>query len=286
MDIVIRDKYKLEDKIGEGTFGVVFKGKNVKTDEYVAIKMEKKDILYKTLKHETNIINYLFQKKCSYIPKIYWYGLYDKYTCLVMTYFSHSLQDFYERKGTIENNKMNILISQCIEILENIHKCFIVHLDIKPQNFMIKEGEVYLIDFGFAKVFIDENEKHITTGSQTFIGSPKYVSYFSHCGEPNSIRDDLISLGYMYLFLCEGKLLWEDHNYTDNGEHDTVEYEINHIFHPKNKWRMEYKKWDSIKTIPQVLINDKIKDYLEYCYSLSYSQAPNYNYIKSIFLKE
>jgi len=286
MDVIIRDKYKLEEKIGEGRFGVVFKGKNIKNGEYVAIKMEKKDVLYKSVKHETNIINYLFQKKCSYIPKIYWYGLYDKYTCLVITYFSHSLQDYYEKKGVIANTKMNILMSQCVEILENIHNCFIVHLDIKPQNFMIKDGEVYLIDFGLAKVYIDEKDNHINTGSQTFIGSPKYVSYFSHCGEPSSRRDDLISLGYMYLFLCYGELLWEDRNYIADGEHTISEYETNHIFHPNNKWRMEYKKWDSLKTNPQVLLNTKIKDYLEYCYSLSYSQMPNYNYLKSIFLKE
>jgi len=277
--VLIGRKYQIDEKIGEGCFGYVCKGHNIKTGEIVAIKIEKQQVLYKVLKNESNVLFYLYQKGCSQIPKIYWYGLWQENTCLVMSYYTHSLQDFYEKKGALEPKKMDVLMVQIIDILENIHKHYVLHFDIKPQNFMIKEGELYLIDFGFSKIYIDENEKHINKGSLYFTGSPKYVSYYNHCGEPSSRRDDLISLGYMYLYLTGHVLPWENVDVLLE-----TPLEENHIEHPKNKIRREYKNIENLKEILEE--NSKISDYLEYCYNLDYDEKPSYYFLRSIFVKQ
>ena len=55
----INNKYIVQSVIGEGKFGKVYKGYNIKTQEPVAIKLEDKGTPYKLLKRETSIMKYL-----------------------------------------------------------------------------------------------------------------------------------------------------------------------------------------------------------------------------------
>jgi serine/threonine protein kinase len=84
---------------------------------------------------------------------------------------------------------------QSLDILETIHNSFVLHRDIKPQNFMIREGELFLIDFGLATFYIDENGEDIpnTCSQTTVIGTPKYLSINIHNGNDFSVHDDFIS---------------------------------------------------------------------------------------------
>ena len=54
IDTIIGKKYNIEKLLGQGKFGIVYKGRNIKTGEEVAIKTEKRDIdsVYKILKYE------------------------------------------------------------------------------------------------------------------------------------------------------------------------------------------------------------------------------------------
>ena len=57
INMIIGKKYNIEKLLGQGKFGIVYKGRNIKTDEEVAIKTENRDIdsIYKILKYETTI---------------------------------------------------------------------------------------------------------------------------------------------------------------------------------------------------------------------------------------
>ena len=89
-----------------------------------------------------------------------------------------------------------------LSIIEEIHNLFVVHRDIKPQHFMIKNNNLYLIDFGISTFYVDENQKlKPNNKTENMIGSPNYTSYYIHEGNTYSRRDDMISLGYTYIFL-------------------------------------------------------------------------------------
>ena len=207
---MIVNKYKLLEKIGEGKFGFVYKGEYVKTSEPVAIKMEQLNSPIKLLKHETTILNYLHNNKCRSIPSVYWYGVYQETTSLVMSYYNISLFD-YASDIALTETKINRIMWKVIDIFENIHSNGVIHRDIKPQNFMIKDDELFLIDFGLSNIYIDEDHAHnIAQNDTVFItGTPKYISTHIHSGKHPSRRDDLISAAYMYLFLLTGYLPWE-----------------------------------------------------------------------------
>jgi serine/threonine protein kinase len=269
-DIIIANKYILLQKLGSGKFGTVYKGINKKTQQFVAIKMEKKDQEITTIKHETTILNYLYRKGCRDIPFVHWYGIYEDFVCLSMTYFDRTLIECRE-KLINEKEKINKIMYRIIEIMENVHSYFVIHRDIKLENFMILEHEIFIIDFGLATFYVDENEKHIDYKMREYItGTPKYISIHIHNGIEPSRRDDLISIGYLYLYLYYGNLPWSNVAVNDM-----------HIMNEKNMYIKEKKEW---KNIVEYAKNSGCEKYLEYCYNLKFSEKPNYTLLKNMFL--
>jgi len=139
---------------------------------------------------------------------------------------------------------------------------------------MIKDGDLYLIDFGLSNVFIDDYGEHTEKRDiDSIVGSPKYVSYYNHCSEPMSRRDDLISLGYMYMFMQKGQLPW------DNTRRESPISDIS-VLNPNNIFRMDKKSWIKIESI----LDGAIKMYMKYCYELKYNDEPNYHILMELFV--
>lgn len=268
---MIAGKYEIGKEIKKGAFGSIYIGLCTKNREPVAIKRDYGDMA--TLKHEVKIMNYLATSKIKQIPDIYYYGLYDGRPCLVFTLYECSLYDYMKHKYvTIE--KMNILMIKILDIFEKIHNVYVVHRDIKPQNFMIKNGDIFLIDFGLATFYINEKGEHYENDiSETIVGSPIYVSINIHKGQHYDCRDDLISLGYVYLYMI-GDPFWV----IDDCESDLPLYSRHH---PYNVLLMENKSYMNMK---QYISSKSIYRYMEYVYHLEYSQKPKYIPLKNVFL--
>jgi serine/threonine protein kinase len=275
---MIINKYEMGEEIKRGAFGCILKGVYVKKREPVAIKIEYGGI--QSLKHEVKIMNYLATSGVKQIPNIYWYGIHNDSPCLVFTLYECSLFDYMKKKDvTIE--KMNILMMKAIDIIEHVHRFFVLHRDIKPQNFMVKNGDIFLIDFGLATFFVNENGEHYQNKvSDTIIGTPKFVSINIHMGNRYSRRDDLISLGYMYVYMVLGNAPW----FTDYIEIQTNKSLID-IDHPINVLMKEQKKYDTFSQYILDIDNRfyQINQYFVYTYALEYIDTPKYIQLKLIF---
>jgi serine/threonine protein kinase len=291
---MIANKYKLETILSKGSYGFVYKGLNKILHENVAIKIE---INAKSLQHETKILNYLYSNKIRKIPAIYWYGIFENHPCLVMTYYEYNLLDYIKKiNNTIcsTNNeeskkekilKINQIMYKMLNIIMEIHNQFVLHRDLKPANFMIKNGELYLIDFGLASFYITDDQTHIKNEhSETLIGSPKYISIHIFDGNTYSRRDDLISLGYIYLMMVLNGTPWEDdvqHKYMLENQGKST-YEEIHIHHPKNKIRRTNRILSNMLE-KYVGMYENITTYLKYVYELEYDEKPRYNYLSTFF---
>lgn len=271
---MIKNRYKILHKIGNGKFGTVYKGINTNTNDFIAIKTEPKNSTLKLLKNETAILKYLHEQGSRCIPIIYWFGIHENNTCLVFSYYETSLDQYIlslSKEDENLQNKYNKIMNTAINILESIHKHYVLHRDIKPQNFMIKNGELFLIDFGLATFSIDGNGEQIqNTGSQTtIIGTPKFMSIHIHNGSSYSNRDDMISLGYIYLWMVLRELPWEqkyyyhyDHAIEDENKHDHDLLDLNH---PYYLFQKEEKSWNKLENLCSTT-DKNIYNYLNYYY--------------------
>jgi serine/threonine protein kinase len=267
---IASNKYLLTEKIGSGSFGVIYKGCNVRTNEQVAIKVEPIINETKLLKNETIIYKYLTGLKG--VPSIKWFGKDDANYYMVINLLGESLESLLEKKETFSYKLVLQIGIQILELLSYIHDKGLVHRDIKPDNFLLGLGEnskqLYIIDFGFCRSYL-QNSEHIEMKKTTsLIGTPKFASIHAHNLDELSRRDDLESLGYMLIYLFLGELEWQDIrfvNYKDNNQ---------------NIIMMKQKVIHNTK-IPPVL-----KSYLQMVFQLEFSETPDYLFYTNMFTRE
>lgn len=277
---IINDKYEIHAKIGNGSFGKVFLGIHLQNKKKIIVKTESLTSLYGLLKHETNILYFLSRNRCSNIPSVYWYGNTNSFSdlgpqkCLAMTYFSGKSLDQLREKMTMQEKKQ--WMYSMIFLLEQIHQTGIIHRDIKPAHFILSDdGKWNLIDFGLATFFSDTKEKEKEKEQNTITGTPNYVSVNIHQGFTPDRRDDLISLGYIFLELC----------LYDCEPRNTLPWKNGGI---SNEWYIEKKDWRFLYTfIAEIpFLNDEVfpilRNYFQECEQLIFESTPSYYKIKSL----
>lgn len=254
---VIGQKYKIVEKIGEGNFGIVFKGINIRNNELVAIKVENNDKKSKVLNNEAKVLKHLSGLDC--VPKFNWFGAFDNHRFIVMQLLGKSLLDYKDIKNTLSLNVCLQVFEKIVYIFKSIHDKGIIYRDIKPENFLFdlnNLNKIYIIDFGLATSYIDGNNKHIEEDKKGhYTGTIRYSSINIHEGYNHSRRDDLISLGYMIMYLLLGDLPWMGVN------DDNIKSKFNTI--------MKIKKSN--------LNNNIFSEYFKICYCLGFKENPNYN---------
>ena len=260
---LINKKYILLNKIGSGCFGSIYKGQNIRTKEYVAIKIEAiKDDL-KLLKNESNIYQYL--TGCEGIPNVKWFGKDKENYYMVINLLGNSLQDYMNKMKKFSlalTLKIGIKILIIVKIL---HEKGLVHRDLKPDNFLFginQVNNIYLIDFGFSKPYIENGEHNKIKKICHMIGSKNYASISSHKCYDLSRRDDLESLAYILIYFYMGFLPWN--NISD--EEKIIDFK-NDIL-KDNKY-------------PFILL-----EFLRYSRTMEYEEKPNYYLIIDNFKRE
>lgn len=217
MDILINSRYKIIDKIAQGSFGYVYRAINIRTNEYVAIKVEKIADKLMLLKNETIIYNYL--KNEPGIPAVKWYGKDDKNYYMVLELLGKSLQHLKNESGTFSLKMVLQTGIQMLDLLKSLHAKGLVHRDIKPDNILIgttnenyKERHLYLVDFGLCKPFVERDSgTHIVLKKTAgMIGTSNYASINAHNHFELSRRDDLESMFYVLTYLLVGTHEWQN----------------------------------------------------------------------------
>lgn len=273
--MIIAKKYKVLEKIGSGRFGAVSKGICLKSQNKVAIKMEKEET--SLLKHEATVLHYLHSQKCLNIPYLYYYGLQKPNVCIVMSYYSQGSLDVWRQSLLLEEKI--VWWNTALDILEHVHKAGIVHRDLKPQHFIRNDNHEWnLIDFGLATSYLDESQEHIKEVTKNcLLGSPNYISWFVHGGRDVVRRDDFLSLIYLFWELLYGTYLEHDSN-VENKYSVEVSDDFNVWLRDKKEFSRFY---DLLESKKDNMVNFMVS-LLLHAEELKFKDKPNYDIFQII----
>ena len=240
-------------------------------------------------------MNLLVNSTC--VPENYSYIECDDYNFLTMELCGDNIESVLEKHKLTEQTKYNIAY-RLLHIMSCIHRCGIIHRDIKLSNFVFNDKlenakKLYpiIIDLGLAKEFYRfEGGKVLQMSPYTIrsiTGTLRYISLNIHEFKNPSLVDDLISLCYALVVIFTGKQLpWVGH------KKDTDKFDLSK--HSDTNCKCNYHKNKELgitkqnNTIAEVKLHTSLEEltggsypflswWIKYLYSLKQKQLPSYN---------
>jgi len=229
--------YTKIEKIGEGTYGVVYKARNNLSGEVVALKKIKleseEEGIPSTAIKEISLLKGLNHPN---IVRLYDVQHGDKKLTLVFEFLDLDLKKYFDEKGKPPVPVLKSFLYQLLNGIAFCHEHRVLHRDLKPQNLLInKKLELKLADFGLARSFgipVRNKSHEVVTlwyrAPDVLMGSSKY-----------SASIDIWSAGCIFAEMTTGKPLFPGKN------NDDQLLQIFKVLGTPNE-----KDWPTIKELP------------------------------------
>ena len=202
--------YIISERIAQGGMGTVFRATEPALERFVAIK-----VLRPEYASNPEYVQY-FQDEARAVAAlrhpnivpIFFIGQEGNVVFFSMAFIEgETFDDWIEEKRWFTETHAKWFLSHAIAALHSAHKANIVHLDIKPANFLVdRANNIMLTDFGLAEKIVKaegENEQ------REAFGTPAYVSPEQIMRNKTDQRTDIYSLGATLFHLMTGKIPFE-----------------------------------------------------------------------------
>ena len=201
-------RFILEEILGEGGMGKVFKARDEVLGKEVAIKLLNSELM------ESRLVR--FQQEARAIARLNHVNILQVFDFaraedgsyyLTMEHLPGvSLESLLVEKGCLGLEQFYVIARQLLEGLAHAHEHGVLHRDVKPSNVMLVKDEtsdgegmvVKLVDFGLAKLASEKSDQdgQSLTSTGAILGSPLYMS-------PEQVRGDELGPGTdIYSFGC------------------------------------------------------------------------------------
>ena len=212
----------LYEKLGEGGMGAVYKGRHLRLDIDVAVKVMSRPAAMTSGQLDDFVKRFIREARTA--ARIDHPNLvrvldvdtqHDVYFLVMQFVDGESAGDRLKRKGKLSEEEAVEIALGAAEGLAEAHRRSIVHRDVKPDNVMIdKEGRVRMADLGLAKAISGETDTggpSMLTQTQTAMGTPHYMppEQFVSARDVGP-RADVWSLGVTLYQLLTGALPWSE----------------------------------------------------------------------------
>jgi len=207
--------YRIDERIAEGGFGVVYRGFDPRLKREVAIK-----VLHPQHSSEPGRVA-RFLREAQSAARLNYPGIVQIYDiveenqrlALVMEYVHGKNLDRFIRDNPnlslVERIDIGVQIADALYLA---HQAEIVHRDVKPANILVDDnGIVKLTDFNLAR--LRDTSLTPLTGEHNVLGTPAYMSPEQCLGKEATPQSDIYSLGVVLYFLFTGALPFEAENY-------------------------------------------------------------------------
>jgi tRNA A-37 threonylcarbamoyl transferase component Bud32 len=199
-------RYQIENEVGRGSMGVVYRAHDPQIDRTVALKVLRQDkvtseAFVKRFLKEAKAIGRLSHPNIVAVHDV---GEDQGSIYIAMEFLEGEPLHEVIQKGRLGLKDAVDLVIQVAETLDYAHQKGVVHRDIKPSNIILTpDGHVKITDFGIAHV--DDPSATVHTMVGEIMGTPAYMSPQQVLGQPTDGRTDLFSLGVILYELCTGK---------------------------------------------------------------------------------
>jgi hypothetical protein len=196
----LRDRYRVIEPISAGAMGAVYRAIDIETDTEVALKQCTNPHHDQRFEAEARLLSALKH------PRVV--AIIDHFAALSGQYLVMDLVRgidlgvLLKQRGTpgLPVDQAIEYTRQTCEALQYVHEQQIVHRDVKPQNLILSENGVVLVDFGIARL-LDEVEQQGTVG----IGTPRFMAPEVFAGGNVSARTDVFSVAATLWTLIAGR---------------------------------------------------------------------------------
>ncbi len=216
--------YQVDELLGRGGMGVVYRARDTKLNRPVAIKVLKPDLTANPDRLQRFIQEARSAAAITHpsIAQVYEIDTVDDTTFIVMEFVEGQTVGSLIAKKELDLIGSVEIALQVAEGLAKAHKSKIIHRDIKSDNIMVtRDGHAKLLDFGLAKLLepLSDEEKTLTlleqsptktmpqtTAAGTIMGTTSYMSPEQARGQTLSYPSDVFSLGIVLYEMVTGEL--------------------------------------------------------------------------------
>ncbi|MBX5484390.1 MAG: protein kinase [Myxococcaceae bacterium] len=216
---VIKGKYRVEDMIGEGGMGKVYKARQVMLDKPVVLKVLRQSLL----SDERTVQRFQREAKAASrlqhpnsISIVDFDQAEDGALYIAMEYVQgKDLHQILSREWPLPEARVVRIVSQVLSALAEAHSAGVIHRDLKPENIMVEQRRnepdfVKVLDFGIAKIQDATGDEGPALTRAGFVcGTPEYMSPEQARGAPLDHRSDLYAVGVILYQLMTGLLPFE-----------------------------------------------------------------------------
>jgi len=203
---IIAEHYRLDRELGRGGMATVFLCTDLRDGREVAFKVLSPEFA-NTVTRERFLREVAFVSQLDHpsIPKVIEAGVVGEDPFYVMTYVAGlSLRERLDRDKVMPVDEAVRIAREIVKPMAYAHERSIVHRDIKPDNILLSNDEVFVLDFGIARAVIASGDDRLTrTG--LVVGTPLYMSPEQAMGDRKvDARSDIYSLGCVLYEMLSG----------------------------------------------------------------------------------
>jgi serine/threonine-protein kinase len=198
-------KYRVEERIGRGGMGTVYRATDETLHREVALKVLNAELndpeIARRFRAEAVTVARLSHPGIATIYELFQH---DGQWLMVMEFVrGETLERLVSRSGPLPVPRAAELCMQALAALSHAHGLGVVHRDLKPANLMINDtGVVKVMDFGIARV---SGSEHLTNAG-FMMGTPAYMAPEQVMGAEVDQRADLYAMGVVFYRLTTAKL--------------------------------------------------------------------------------
>jgi predicted ATPase/serine/threonine protein kinase len=206
--------YRIIEKLGGGGMGVVYKAEDTRLHRFVALKFLPDAVgrdaqALARFQREAQAASALNHPNICTLHDI---GHQDGIDFLILEYVDGKTLRKLLTAGTLPMREIIPIAVQIAEGLAKAHEAGIIHRDLKPENLMVSPDVVKILDFGLAKLGLDETNYDETLSIQcastkpgVILGTFKYMSPEQASGHALDFRSDQFSFGIVLYEMVTGK---------------------------------------------------------------------------------